>query len=60
MAWVTDIHPKTIIHHRAEVEEIKDWHTMEIEEVLRELKTDLRKGFSHEEAKIRLKKHGCN
>ena len=39
---------------------MKDWHAMDIEQVLREVKTDLHKGLTEDEAKKRLQKDGYN
>lgn len=37
-----------------------DYHSMTIEQVLKELKTDLHKGLTEEQAKKRLKEDGYN
>lgn len=37
-----------------------NWHSMEIDQVIRELKTDLRHGLNEEEVKKRLEKYGYN
>jgi Ca2+-transporting ATPase len=39
---------------------MSNWHSMEIDQVLKELKTDPDQGLSNEEARSRLEKYGYN
>ena len=39
---------------------MKNWHSMEVDQVLKELDTDPYQGLSHEEAQSRLEKYGYN
>ena len=39
---------------------MQNWHSMEVDQVVKELDTDLYKGLSKEEAKRRLEKYGAN
>lgn len=39
---------------------MSNWHSMEVDQVLRELDTDPHQGLSHEEVRSRLEKYGYN
>lgn len=39
---------------------MSSWHSIEVEEVLRELNTDSHQGLSHEEVRSRLERYGYN
>jgi len=39
---------------------MSNWHSMEVDQVLKELNTDPHQGLSHEEARSRLEKYGYN